>query len=109
MVTEQIRPKHLSEYVRETYDVDSIEDVENNSILFEALAETIVNYNPDSTVEDFADEFDGETKEEARQFAEAKFDALVHESAHDLISIAHRNKWIESTAVGIMEYRAIKG
>lgn len=99
MKTNPVKPDDLSSYLGK--DVGSID---NNKLLFEALAETIADKNKNYEMDRFAEQYKESSEEDPWKFTEEKFDEVVHNDTYDVISYAHRNNWIEYTVRGLVEY-----
>jgi hypothetical protein len=98
MRSNKVKPRHLSEYVGK-----DLEDIKDNGMLFEALAEMIVELNEVASIGNLADEYEESEATDPEEFASEKFEMYVHEDTYEVISYAHRNKWVQYTVQGLVE------
>lgn len=102
-MTTPVEPEHLNEYIGRYYE-KTVSEVTSDDLLFEALSEMIVEMNPELTVEELAEEFNGQDEYMTlTEFVTQRFHEVVHDDTMDVISYAHRNKWIEYTEQGLLE------
>lgn len=99
MTSNPVKPSDLSEYLDK-----EIERVEDNGILFEALCEKIVELNNEAKVQNMAEEYEETSDTNPEEFVSSRFERYVHEDTYKVISYAHRNKWIQYTIHGLVEY-----
>lgn len=106
MVT-KIQKNDLEKYIKQYENIYNINDI-NNDILFEGLSEVIVDKNEQYECEKLMEEYiknnDINNENELHKFVESKFDDVLSHKVKYIISIAHKNKWIEFTKEGMIEY-----
>jgi hypothetical protein len=101
-MVEKVRPRHIKNYIEETYNT-SIDRVNNSDKLFEALSESIVNLNKEYEAENLIEQYESSDLN-PRGFAQKKFEEVVHQDTLKIISLAHKNSWIDYTTQLIEEY-----
>lgn len=104
----QIQENDLTEYVQQYYNVDSIREIDNNGVLFEALSEVIVdkneNYKCKQLMKEYTNNGDINNKDKLHEFVESKFNQVLSHDVQYIISIADKNKWVKYTKEGMIEY-----
>jgi hypothetical protein len=99
----QVTTSDLNKYISR-HSEETVSTITHDGLLFEALCEMIVEKNPDSTVEKLAEEYNHQEEcVTVEEFVTRRFEELVHEETHRIISNAQRNKWIEYTKRGLIE------
>jgi hypothetical protein len=94
-MSESVKCEHIEQYIRRNYDV-TLSTVRDDDVLFEALSEKIVELNPETNGRQLAEDFNKQNEVEIiEEYAEIRFNEVVHEETMRIISYAQKNRWIE--------------
>jgi len=99
----QVEVEDIDSYVQR-YGYDSVEDVTNNDVLFEAFSEMIVELNPNYEINSLCRECQNSALD-TEEFFELKLDQVLSEEVQNVISYADYKNWVRYSTYGFSEYR----
>lgn len=99
-----VTPSDLKQYLDE--DPKKMMSNGKEGYVFEALCEMIVNNNPKyGKLSNIADRYEKNNEfDDPREYLSGQFDTLVHEETKEIITIKQKEKWIEHSLQGFVDF-----